>query len=77
MTTQIDTQGGPEEFLTIIAPTLSDVMRQYRSRGLSAAGYAITGQAGRHQFSVAGPDGNSELFGGTPMVAATFRRISV
>lgn len=74
MTTQINSQSGPEEFLTIIAPTLSDVMQQYKSRGLSAAGYAITGQAGRHQFSMAGPAGSTELFDGTPMVAATFRR---
>lgn len=63
-----------EEYVTIIAPTLSGVMNQFKARGLAAAGYAITGQAARHHFEVADPAGSHDLFGGSPMVAATFRR---
>lgn len=63
-----------EEFVTIIAPTLVGVMQQFKARGLAAAGYAITGQAGRHHFEVSDPAGNRDLFDGTPMMAATFRR---
>lgn len=73
MTAQPHTNG-TEEFITIIGPTLGEVMRQYRDRGLAAAGYAITGQAGRHQFAVAGSNDSAVLFNGAPMVAATFRR---
>ncbi len=63
-----------EEYVTIIAPTLSGVMGQFRARGLAAAGYAITGQAARHHFEVADPAGSRDLFDGSAMVAATFRR---
>lgn len=74
MNAQPHTHRTAEEFITIIGPTLGEVMRQYKDRGLAAAGYAITGQAGRHQFAVAGSGETAELFDGTPMVAATFRR---
>lgn len=74
MTNQMQEPNQTEEFVTIIAPSLSDVMQQFRARGLAAAGYAITGKAGRHQFSVAGQSGSTELFDGAAMVAATFRR---
>lgn len=63
-----------EEFVTIIAPTLGGVMQQFKARGLAAAGYAITGQVGRHQFALVAAEGSHDLFDGTPMMAATFRR---
>ena len=74
MDTSVEKAHRGDEFVTIIASTLGDVMQQYRARGLAAAGYAITGQVGRHQFSVAASAGSADLFDGVPMVAATFRR---
>ncbi len=68
-----------DEYVTIIAPSLGAVMAQFRARGLGAKGYSIAGPSARHQFSYAGENAAKEpkqenLFGGVPMVAATFRR---
>ncbi len=68
-----------DEYVTIIAPSLAAVMGQFRARGLGALGFAITGPVARHRFAYA-TEGethrqeNQEMFGGEPMVAATFRR---
>jgi len=62
-----------DDIITIIAPTLDEVMQRYRARGLAAAGYTITGQARRHHFEMAGESGG-DLFDGATMIAATFRR---
>jgi hypothetical protein len=63
-----------EEYLTIIAPTASQAMAQFKARGLDAQGYAISGKIGRHQFSLVGGEGSTELFSGNGMIAATFSR---
>ena len=63
-----------EEYLTIIAPTASEAMAQFKARGLDVQGYAISGKIGRHQFSLVGGDGSTELFSGGGMIAATFSR---
>ncbi|MGV8855002.1 MAG: hypothetical protein ACOH2L_10135 [Devosia sp.] len=63
-----------EEYLTIIAPTAAAAMAQFKARGLDAEGYFITGKIGRHQFSLVGEAGSTELFSGNGMIAATFSR---
>ncbi len=70
-------QDRQDEYVTIIAPSLGAVMSQFRRRGLAQLGFAITGPAGRHQFAYAGNgkgEPEREMFGGAPMVAATFKR---
>lgn len=63
-----------DEFVTIIAPTMSEVMAEFRARNLAALGYAIVGRAGWHRFQVATGQQSTELFEGRRMLAATFRR---
>ncbi|WP_137150422.1 hypothetical protein [Devosia sp. FKR38] len=63
-----------EEYLTIIAPTASQAMAQFKAQGLDTQGYAITGKIGRHQFSLVGEEGSTSLFAGDGLIAATFSR---
>ena len=63
-----------EEYLTIIAPTATEAMAQFKARDLDTQGYAIAGKIGRHQFSLVGGEGSTELFSGNGMIAATFSR---
>ncbi|WP_127143807.1 hypothetical protein [Pelagibacterium montanilacus] len=60
-----------DDFITIIAPTLAEVMEGFKAQGLSARDYCIVHRAGRHSFTLAGGE---PLFEGTPMIAATFAR---
>lgn len=64
----------PEEYVTIIGPSMTDVMRQFRAQGLDREGYAIAGRIDRHRFEMADASGVRHLFDGTPMLAATFVR---
>lgn len=63
-----------DEYITIVAPTLREVMQQFRESGLAAEGYSIAGQVARHRFSYAGDAVSVDLFGGIRMIAATFIR---
>ena len=63
-----------EEYLTIIAPTAGEAMAQFKARHLDEQGSAIAGKIGRHQFSLVGAEGSTELFAGDGMIAATFSR---
>jgi len=64
-----------EDFITIIAPTMADVMASYHAQGLAGRDYSIVHRAGRHSFTLAGAEaGGTALFDGAPMVAATFAR---
>lgn len=63
-----------EDFITIIAPSTGEAMRQFQAQGLDAQGYAIAGRVGRHRFSVVEGGGSAELFQGREMIAATFSR---
>lgn len=65
---------GPEEYVTIIGPNMTEVMRQFHDCGLNTKGYAIAGRVTRHRFAMADATGAHDLFGGTPMLAATFVR---
>lgn len=65
-----------EDLITIIAPTLIEVMTQFHSRRLAALGYFITGPVRRHHFALADESGAGDMFGGASMMAATFQRIS-
>lgn len=76
MSTRIqEPHGQDEDFITIIAPTLAEVMDAYRAQGLAERQYAIVHRAGRHSFTLAGQSvPATTLFEGAPMVAATFSR---
>jgi hypothetical protein len=60
-----------EDFITIIAPSMAEVMESFRSQGLAGRDYSIVHRAGKHSFTMAGGE---TLFGGAQMVAATFAR---
>ena len=63
------------EYITIIARTVADAMRQFKAKGLDKLGFAIVGPVDKHQFSLAeGGENVTEMFDGNPMIAATFRR---
>jgi hypothetical protein len=73
MTTPAHTQD--DDFITIIAPTLAEVMEAFRAQGLAERQYAIVHRAVRHSFTLAGQSTTTTaLFDGAPMVAATFAR---
>lgn len=63
-----------QDYVTIVAPSIGEVMRRFRDSGLAAKGYAINGPVARHTFAYAGTDSTDEPFGGEPMTAATFVR---
>lgn len=60
-----------EDFITIIAPSMAEVMASFKSQGLAERDYAIVHRGGRHSFTMAG---GQKLFDGVQMVAATFAR---
>lgn len=60
-----------EDFITIIAPSMAEVMASFAAQGLAARHYAIVHRGGRHSFTLAGGE---TLFEGAQMVAATFAR---
>jgi len=66
----------PEEYITIIAPSVREAMRQFKERGLDALGYAIVGQVVRQQFSLVGLNETKDMFEGNTMVSATWKRKS-
>lgn len=63
-----------EEFITIIARTTDEAMRQFKARGLDDQGFAIAGRIGRHKFTLVNGPYADELFPGQSLVAATFSR---
>lgn len=63
-----------EDFITIIAPSTGEAMRQFKAQGLDAQGYSIAGRVGPHRFSVVNASGSADLFPGQEMIAATFSR---
>jgi len=77
MTHTIDNrpQATQDEYITIIARTVADAMRQFKAKELDKLGFAIVGPVDKHQFSLAdGRETATEMFEGMPMIAATFRR---
>jgi len=76
MTHTIDNrQNTQDEYITIIARTVADAMRQFKAKGLDQLGFAIVGPVDKHQFSLAdGTDTARDMFEGAPMIAATFKR---
>lgn len=63
------------DFITIIAPSMAEVMASFRAQGLAERQYAIVHRGGRHSFTLAhGDDPATALFDGAPMIAATFAR---
>lgn len=70
---------GEAEYVTIVAKTIDEAMRQFRASDLAAQGFCITGRVARHRFSYAGeandPTSETDLFGGARMIAATFMRM--
>lgn len=74
MHTQTDPATRDDEYVTIVAPSLGEVMQKFRDSGLAAQGYAIAGRATRHRFAFAGNGAGEDMFGGAAMTAATFFR---
>jgi hypothetical protein len=63
-----------DEFITIIGSDMTEIANEFRAQGLAEQDYAIVHRAGRHRFTrVIGEKGEA-MFGGTPLIAATFRR---
>lgn len=60
-----------EDFITIIAPSMAEVMASFATQGLAEQDYSIVHRAGKHSFTMAS---GQKLFDGTQMVAATFAR---
>lgn len=71
MTATTNTSPGEEDFITIIAPSMAEVMAGFAAQGLAKRQYAIVHRGGRHSFTLAGGE---TLFEGAQMVAATFAR---
>ncbi len=71
---QRDDHGTVEDYVTIIGRSGSDVMHQFTARGLDRLGYAIVGRIVPQTFALTAAEGSIELFEGSPMLAATFRR---
>lgn len=63
-----------EEFVTIIAPSTGDAMRQFKAQGLDRQGFAIAGRVGQHRFSLVSGTHADDPFPGQSLVAATFSR---
>ena len=63
-----------EEFVTIIAPSTGEAMRQFKAQGLDRQGFAIAGRIGQHRFSMVEGPHAIDLFPGQSLVAATFSR---
>lgn len=68
-----------DDYVTIVAHSMAEVMDQFRASGLSAKGYKVAGRICRHTFAFAGQTSNSddastEMFDGDRMMAATFVR---
>lgn len=60
-----------EDFITIIAPSMAEVMASFKAQGLADRQYSIVHRAGKHSFTMAGGE---TLFDGAQLVAATFSR---
>ena len=83
MTSQTSTlstsQYQDDDYVTIVAPSIVEVMDKFRSSGMAAKGYKIAGRVCRHTFAFAGrsssnEDASAEMFDGDRMMAATFVR---
>lgn len=67
---------GENDYVTIIAGSMAEVMSQFKAQGLADKHYAIVHRVGQHRFTVANGPETISLFDGAPMVAATFARRS-
>lgn len=62
------------EFVTILAPTAEEALREFKRQGLGDRGYLIAGQMARHRFSVVEGEEAHALDNLSGMVVVTFRR---
>lgn len=70
----IATDSQEEEYVTIVAPTIAEVMQRFRDSDLAQRGFLIEGRVARHRFAYAGEATKEDLFNGELMTAATFVR---
>ncbi len=63
-----------DDFITIIGADMDAIAREFQAQGLSARQYSIVHRAGRHRFTRVDGDKTETMFGGQPLIAATYRR---
>jgi hypothetical protein len=63
-----------DEFVTIIGATMADITAEFAAQKLSERNFSIVHKVGRHHFTKVAGNGSESLFGGQPMIAATFAR---
>jgi hypothetical protein len=65
---------GNEDFITIVGADIAEITREFHAQGLSERQFSIVNRVGRHRFTMAGGEGSQAMFGGLPLMAATFAR---
>lgn len=63
-----------DDFITIIGTDMSAIAQEFRAQGLSDKQYSIVHRAGRHRFTHVAGERAEAMFGGEPLIAATYRR---
>jgi hypothetical protein len=64
-----------DEFITIIGADMAEINAEFRAQGLSDREFAIVHRIGRHRFTRVDGGGAEQMFGGQPMIAATFAKM--
>jgi hypothetical protein len=62
------------EFITIVGTDMAEITREFHAQGLSERHFSIVHRVGRHRFTMADGEGSQAMFGGKPLMAATFAR---
>jgi len=63
-----------DEFITIVGTDIAEITREFHAQGLSEQDFTIVHRIGRHHFTMAGGERSRAMFGGEPLMAATFAR---
>jgi len=69
-------QGGErDDFITIIGANMDEIHAEFRAQGLADRDFSIVHRIGRHRFTHVDSGAAESMFGGQPMIAATFVRM--
>jgi hypothetical protein len=63
-----------DEFITIIGASMAEINAEFRAQGLADREFSIVHRIGRHKFTRVASGEAEQMFGGEPMIAATFTR---